>query len=145
MILQSLPPLALFGIGDTEILVVMVVILILFGGNKMPEFARGLGKTLKELRKATGDVEREFKKAMDEAENQLPPIEFPKAGSPTSHPWSAPTIEPANTIVETTTHEQAPAPTPTAVAEEVILSPKPKPAPVVPPKPALDHEYHSDI
>jgi len=72
MMLQGILPLAFFGVGDTEILVIMVVILILFGGNKMPDFARGLGKTLKELRKATGDVEREFKKAMDEAENTLP-------------------------------------------------------------------------
>ena len=52
MMLQGILPLAFFGVGDTEILVIMVVILILFGGNKMPDFARGLGKTLKELRPA---------------------------------------------------------------------------------------------
>ena len=139
MMLQGILPLAFFGVGDTEILVIMVVILILFGGNKMPDFARGLGKTLKELRKATGDVEREFKKAMDEAENTLPKIDFPQAGSPGSHPWSSPTIEPANTIIETTKH----APAPDVPAPEIIQSPKPA-TPVIL-KPAIDHEYHSDI
>ena len=76
----TLPALAFFGIGDTEMLVIMVVVLILFGGQKMPDFARGLGKALRELRRATGDVEREFKRVMEEAEDL--PRSFPKPGSP---------------------------------------------------------------
>ena len=40
------------GIGTTEILIIAVVILILFGGKKLPELGRGLGDSIKELRKA---------------------------------------------------------------------------------------------
>lgn len=50
----------MFGnIGSTEIMVIAVVLLILFGGKKLPELARGLGEAGKELKKA--------KKEMDEA------------------------------------------------------------------------------
>jgi sec-independent protein translocase protein TatA len=45
---------------------VLVVILIFFGGEKMPEFARGLGKAMREFKKAASEVEQEFKKAIDE-------------------------------------------------------------------------------
>jgi sec-independent protein translocase protein TatA len=47
-------------------MVILVVILIFFGGEKMPEFARGLGKAIREFKKAAGDVEQEFKRAIDE-------------------------------------------------------------------------------
>ena len=65
--------LAFFGVGDTEMLLIMVVVLIFFGGRKMPDFARGLGKALREIKKASGEVEREFKRVIDEAENPPPP------------------------------------------------------------------------
>jgi len=40
------------GIGTTEIMIVAVVILILFGGRKLPELGKGLGESIKELKKA---------------------------------------------------------------------------------------------
>jgi len=40
------------GIGTTELIVVAVVLLLLFGGKKLPEFARGVGDAIKEFRKA---------------------------------------------------------------------------------------------
>lgn len=39
-------------IGATEIIIVAVVILIIFGGKRLPEFAKGLGEAIRELRKA---------------------------------------------------------------------------------------------
>ncbi len=64
-----LPPLAIFDfLGGGEIVVIFVVVLIFFGGDKLPEFARGFGKVMKEFRKAASEVEREFKNAMDEAD-----------------------------------------------------------------------------
>ena len=60
--------LALFdSLGGTELILILAVILIFFGGEKMPELARGLGKALREFKKATSEVEQEFKRAMDEA------------------------------------------------------------------------------
>lgn len=40
------------GIGTTEIVVMSLVILVLFGGKKLPELARGIGQSINELRKA---------------------------------------------------------------------------------------------
>ena len=40
------------GIGTTEIVVVSLVLLVLFGGKKLPELARGMGDSIKEFRKA---------------------------------------------------------------------------------------------
>ena len=47
---------AIFGLGTTELLVVFGVILMIFGPKKLPELARGLGKGLREFRKASDDV-----------------------------------------------------------------------------------------
>jgi sec-independent protein translocase protein TatA len=47
-------------IGTGEIIVIMCVILILFGGKKLPEFARSLGKGIREFKKAAhGDYDNE--------------------------------------------------------------------------------------
>jgi len=42
----------LANIGSLEIIVIAVIVLILFGGKKLPEMAKGLGEALKEFRKA---------------------------------------------------------------------------------------------
>lgn len=46
-------------IGTGEILVILVVILILFGGKKLPEFAQSLGKGIREFKKACNGEENE--------------------------------------------------------------------------------------
>ncbi len=79
----------LFDFGGTEILVIMVVVLILFGGEKLPVFARGLGKAIREFKKATAGIEEEFKRAMEE-----PPKPAIKPGpiqGPTNPPLPNPT------------------------------------------------------
>jgi len=58
--------LAIFDLGGTELLIIMVAVLIFFGGEKMPGFARGLGKAIREFKKATAGIEEEFKRAMEE-------------------------------------------------------------------------------
>lgn len=40
----------MFGIGAPELIIVLVIILVLFGGKKLPELSRSIGKSLKELR-----------------------------------------------------------------------------------------------
>lgn len=40
-------------IGTTEIIIIAVLILILFGGKKIPELMRGIGQSIKEFRKAS--------------------------------------------------------------------------------------------
>lgn len=48
-------------IGGTEIIVILVIVLILFGGKKIPELMRGLGKGVKEYKNAVNGVENEIK------------------------------------------------------------------------------------
>ncbi len=55
-------------IGPMEIIIIFVVVLLLFGGKKIPEFAQGLGKGMREFKKALRDVEDEVKNA-DKTDN----------------------------------------------------------------------------
>jgi len=48
-------------LGSTEIIVILVIVLLLFGGKKLPELARGLGKGINEFKKASKEVENEIK------------------------------------------------------------------------------------
>ena len=41
------------GLGTTELIVILVVVLLLFGGRKIPEFMKGLGKGIKEFKDAS--------------------------------------------------------------------------------------------
>ncbi len=45
----------MFGIGVPELLLVLVIILVLFGGKKLPELSRSLGESIRELRKGFTD------------------------------------------------------------------------------------------
>lgn len=48
------------GVGMDEMVVILVLVLILFGSKRLPELARGLGKGMREFRKAAEDVKREM-------------------------------------------------------------------------------------
>ena len=50
----------MFGIGMTELMVVLVIGLLVIGPKKLPGLARSLGKSLAEFRRASDDVRREF-------------------------------------------------------------------------------------
>ncbi len=56
----------MFGLGGQELLLILVIIFVLFGANKIPELAKGLGKGMKEFRKAQNEMEEEFSKAGNE-------------------------------------------------------------------------------
>jgi len=61
------PAFGLIGdIGGPELLLIFVLVLLLFGGQRLPDFARGLGKSIREFKKATSGVEEEIKRAMEE-------------------------------------------------------------------------------
>ncbi|HMD13761.1 MAG TPA: twin-arginine translocase TatA/TatE family subunit [Bacteroidota bacterium] len=49
-------------LGTPEILVIAVVILVLFGSKRIPEFMQGLGKGVREFRKAAKDIQDEIEK-----------------------------------------------------------------------------------
>jgi len=51
----------MFGIGTTELIIIMFIILLIFGAKKLPELAQGLGKGIREFKKASTDIQDEFK------------------------------------------------------------------------------------
>ncbi len=50
----------MFGIGTTELLVILFIILLVFGSKKLPELARGLGKGINEFKRATQEIQSEL-------------------------------------------------------------------------------------
>ena len=46
----------MFGLGTSEIILILSVILLFFGSKKLPELARGLGKGIREFKNATQDI-----------------------------------------------------------------------------------------
>ncbi len=61
-------------LGATEIILIVLVILIFFGAKKIPELAQGLGKGIREFRKATREIEdniqNEVRKTDDKGEKK---------------------------------------------------------------------------
>ena len=83
-------------IGGSELMLIMVVILIFFGANKIPELARGLGKGIREFKDASTEIRREFEQAGQPGQpnyNQQPnPNYAPQNQYPTPLP-AAPAAE----------------------------------------------------
>jgi sec-independent protein translocase protein TatA len=48
-------------ISGPEIMIIMLIVVMLFGADKIPEIARGLGKGIRQVKDATNDIKREIK------------------------------------------------------------------------------------
>lgn len=86
------------GIGGPELMMIMFIVLLLFGANRLPELARGIGKSIREFKKAAGGVEEEVRRAMAEPEEPLPkkfPTHPPAPKPAGTSPPAAPAPPPA--------------------------------------------------
>ena len=66
------------GIGAQEILLILLIVILLFGARKIPEIARGLGRSVSEFKKGIREVDEEIKK--EEPERREPPEKKNLAG-----------------------------------------------------------------
>ena len=62
----------MFGLGTPEIILIAIVILVLFGAKKIPELMQGLGKGVKEFKKATSEIEKDIKTSSEEQNPTTP-------------------------------------------------------------------------
>jgi sec-independent protein translocase protein TatA len=47
----------MFGLGTQELIIILVIIMIIFGAGKLPQIGEGLGKAIKNFKRATNDAE----------------------------------------------------------------------------------------
>lgn len=55
----------LFNIGGAELFIIVLVVIMFFGADKIPEIARGLGKGIKTVRNATNEIKREINDSVE--------------------------------------------------------------------------------
>lgn len=70
---MNAPMLAL--LGTTEMVVIAIVVLVLFGAKKVPELMKGVGTGIKEFKRASRDVQDEIQRSVDEP--TPPPVRKP--------------------------------------------------------------------
>ena len=61
----------LFNLGGSEIILIMLVVLVLFGGKKIPELMRGLGKGVREFNDAKTNVKKEIEESAGDVKNSV--------------------------------------------------------------------------
>jgi TatA/E family protein of Tat protein translocase len=86
----------MFGIGMTELLVILAIGLLVIGPKKLPELARSLGKGLAEFRRASTEMRREFLEVAEEVRIDPPTQQTPEQSESESEsdPESEPEPEP---------------------------------------------------
>ena len=60
----------MFGLGTQELVIILVIVLILFGANRLPDLARSLGSSVKEFKKGVTEVKGEDASARKEEEKK---------------------------------------------------------------------------
>ena len=65
MITSSAIFAGVFGLGAPELILILVILLVLFGGSKLPSLAKGLGQSVKEFKKAAKEEDEDEKPAAD--------------------------------------------------------------------------------
>lgn len=103
----------MFGIGSTELLVILVVALIVIGPSKLPDIMRTLGKGMAEFRRMSNDVKSTLEAEVDRADREQRQTEakkelYPEAEKAEAAQPTTPTPESSAAKAETTTTKGAP-------------------------------------
>ncbi len=71
--------MSVFGLGPAELIIILVIILVIFGPGKLPEISGAIGKSVRDFRKATTDVTKEFNESVDTVKKPIEEIrQIPK-------------------------------------------------------------------
>jgi sec-independent protein translocase protein TatB len=122
----------MFGLGFTEIVIILVLALILLGPQRLPDVAKQLGKGLREFKKATDDLKGQFETELY-SESRKPARPALVEPSEAATPVPAPPPGPATTA----SAENIPG-LEAAMVEPVRVAPEPPPAPEASPSAAPD-------
>jgi TatA/E family protein of Tat protein translocase len=87
----------MFGIGMTELIVILAIALVVLGPKKLPEIARSLGRGLAEFRRASSEMRREFLDVTDESRPMTPAAPAPPAEGAAAPPAVAAAPKPPGT------------------------------------------------
>ena len=60
-----------FNLGGGEIMMVMLIILLFFGSKKIPEFAKGLGKGIRQFKDATDGIQKDMHNSVKDVQNEI--------------------------------------------------------------------------
>ena len=86
----------MFGIGSTELIVILIVALIIIGPAKLPEMAKSLGKALGEFRRVSTDVKRTIEMEAEQADQKSRTEQAKKELFPEKKSSEAPPAPPAS-------------------------------------------------
>ena len=68
----------IFGLRGAEWIIILLVVLLLFGGKKIPELMRGLGKGVQSFKDGVADAKKEVQKTMDDVASEEPKKDAPR-------------------------------------------------------------------
>jgi sec-independent protein translocase protein TatA len=69
-----------FGLGPTELILVMLVLLLVFGAKRLPDLGAGLGKGIREFKRSINEINKEVERPLED--NQIRPAQRPPAVPP---------------------------------------------------------------
>jgi sec-independent protein translocase protein TatA len=73
--MSGIPVLLFLDISGGELLIIMLVVFLVFGPEKMPEMARKAGRMMNQMKKASSDLTREFKKETSVLQNEIDAVQ----------------------------------------------------------------------
>jgi len=103
---QSQLTLLFFDLGSGEIFLIVLAVILVFGPGKIPEIARGLGKFINEVKRASEDIKTEINREADKLDREKRLEAYKNSLKKENEPVTAQDTEPGTKEVESPTKEE---------------------------------------